>query len=374
MSTQIKCPICGNVCESDFEVAIGQHIICPFCENKFAYEAHTVLDAEAAPQYVPGYVSIDLSDDKMASFYRWFKAIETVIMCGFSFDALYALYQSLSAGTIIGSLIYVFAGIVLVGGISRGARWARISTYVLVVLEIVALAGTASEFDVVLGILSIVLFGLASLMMLLPKVSRALKDLGRNSKPTGIVCVVFWLLFLISHIIVAAAPADKGLFDYHINTGVLIVVGIILSPVLCFCGGLMLALINGVSGGAATPAEVVSSKMRNVTCPKCGQAICVPDTDDNGQEICPSCKHKFFPFGYSGFAYNACLLGLFSWLIFPAPFALLLGWLALKDIKANRGKHGITGAWIGVIMGAIGTFLLAFMLLIGIIATVLGPR
>ena len=202
MSTQIKCPICGNVCEADFEVAIGQHVICPFCENKFSYGVHNATDVDAAPQNVPGYVSIDLSDDKMASFYRWFKAIEAVIMGGFGFNALYALYQSLSAGTIIGSLIYVFAGMVLVGGISRGSRWARISTYVLVVLEVVALAGTASEFDVVLGILSIVLFGLASLMMLLPKVSHTLKDLGRNSKPTGIVCVVFWLLFLISRIIV----------------------------------------------------------------------------------------------------------------------------------------------------------------------------
>ena len=374
MSVQIKCPICGNVCEADFEVAIGQHIICPFCEKKFSYGVQNETDAETAPQCVPGCVSIDLSDDKMASFYRWLKAIDAVMMGGFGFNAVGVLYLSLSAWTIIGSLIYVLAGMILVGGISRGARWARISTYVLVVLEVVSLVSMVSESDVGLDIVSVVLFALASLMLLLPKVSRTLRDLGRNSGPTGIVCAIFWLLLIISNIIIATAPDAKGLGDYDINIGIAYVACMILSPVLCYCEGLILALINGITGGVAAPAELVCSKQREAACPKCGQVICVPDTDDNGSETCPSCKHEFYPFGYSGLAYMAFYLGLLSWLILPAPFALLFGWLALKDIKANRGKHGITRAWFGVVPGAIFTLLTILILIIGVIAKVFDPR
>ena len=33
----IKCPHCGEVCESDEDIPVGQHIECPFCANKFYY-------------------------------------------------------------------------------------------------------------------------------------------------------------------------------------------------------------------------------------------------------------------------------------------------------------------------------------------------
>lgn len=33
----IKCPHCGEVCESDEEISVGQHVECPFCANKFYY-------------------------------------------------------------------------------------------------------------------------------------------------------------------------------------------------------------------------------------------------------------------------------------------------------------------------------------------------
>lgn len=33
----IVCPKCGERCEIDFEPEVGQHIICPFCEQKFSY-------------------------------------------------------------------------------------------------------------------------------------------------------------------------------------------------------------------------------------------------------------------------------------------------------------------------------------------------
>lgn len=33
----IRCPKCGKSCEIDFEPAVGQHIICPYCKTKFSY-------------------------------------------------------------------------------------------------------------------------------------------------------------------------------------------------------------------------------------------------------------------------------------------------------------------------------------------------
>lgn len=32
-----NCPYCGKIVATDFEVAIGQHVVCPWCERKFSY-------------------------------------------------------------------------------------------------------------------------------------------------------------------------------------------------------------------------------------------------------------------------------------------------------------------------------------------------
>ena len=45
---EIQCPNCGAVCEIDFEPAVGQHIICPFCNTKFSYG----VSAESVPRTV----------------------------------------------------------------------------------------------------------------------------------------------------------------------------------------------------------------------------------------------------------------------------------------------------------------------------------
>lgn len=34
---QIKCPNCGNECEAECKLTVGQHVICPYCHEKFAY-------------------------------------------------------------------------------------------------------------------------------------------------------------------------------------------------------------------------------------------------------------------------------------------------------------------------------------------------
>lgn len=64
------------------------------------------------------------------------------------------------------------------------------------------------------------------------------------------------------------------------------------------------------------------------------------------------------PVGRSGWAIASGYLGLFSVLILFAPFALLTGILALRDMKKHPEKHGAGRAWFGIIMGTIFTLVL----------------
>ena len=360
----IKCPYCGEICESDSDIPVGQHIECPFCANKFHYGdggsvgnvgTSAVETPQEDGQSGPAGGWIDLSDDKMASFYRWLKAIEGILSCGFMCCIFRALYASLSGMTIVASFIYFIAGFLLTCGISRGAQWARISPSVLAVLGIASVIVDNREAGM-LAWAELVAFGIATMMLLLPNVSRTLKDLGRKSKPTWQVCLVFWGVIILAAIFEANAPVAKGLGEYKIHkipSGVFVFASFILFPALTFCVTRVMAIIDGVTGGVTGPVEVSSSKWRNVSCPKCGQAINVPDNDDNDLVSCPACDHEFYPFGRSHLATLAFYLGLCSCFIVPAPLALWVGIIALKDIKANRGRHGKNRAWFGVVLGGI---------------------
>jgi hypothetical protein len=74
------------------------------------------------------------------------------------------------------------------------------------------------------------------------------------------------------------------------------------------------------------------------------------------------------PVGRSGLAIAAGYAGLISVLFFPAPIALLLGILAICDIRKNPHKHGMGRAVFGLVMGIIFTILL----LVGAIGVSLG--
>ena len=39
----IKCPHCGEICESDSDIPVGQHIECPFCAKHFSYASNMDL-------------------------------------------------------------------------------------------------------------------------------------------------------------------------------------------------------------------------------------------------------------------------------------------------------------------------------------------
>lgn len=60
------------------------------------------------------------------------------------------------------------------------------------------------------------------------------------------------------------------------------------------------------------------------------------------------------PVDRSALSIIAGYCGLFSVLCFPAPIALVLGILAIVDIKKSNGKkHGLGRAWFAVIMGVL---------------------
>lgn len=68
------------------------------------------------------------------------------------------------------------------------------------------------------------------------------------------------------------------------------------------------------------------------------------------------------PVGRSGWAIAAGYLGLFSLLVVPAPFALVCGLLAVRDIRRNPNKHGMGRAVFGIVLGGLGTLAIAFFL------------
>lgn len=63
------------------------------------------------------------------------------------------------------------------------------------------------------------------------------------------------------------------------------------------------------------------------------------------------------PMGTSPIPMIAGYLGLFSILILPAPFALILGVIGLKQLKKKNITNGRGRCWTGIILGSIFTVL-----------------
>jgi len=55
---------------------------------------------------------------------------------------------------------------------------------------------------------------------------------------------------------------------------------------------------------------------------------------------------------------TAGYLGLFALLVLPAPIALVVGLIAVRDLAKRPDMRGKGRAWFGVITGAIGTTIL----------------
>lgn len=83
------------------------------------------------------------------------------------------------------------------------------------------------------------------------------------------------------------------------------------------------------------------------------------DDDDDGREAIP--KGLMPSSNTSALAIISGYLGLVSVLILPAPFALLTGILALRQLRRNRKLDGYSRAIIGIVMGALFSLPIPFI-------------
>lgn len=137
------------------------------------------------------------------------------------------------------------------------------------------------------------------------------------------------------------------------------------------------------------------------TCPHCGLQTNVPDEYAGQSGPCVECGQRItvpplarpagpgtpfrpppdigadpavrmlIPVGRSGLAIAAGYAGLFALIPFLAPLAVLLGILAIRDLKRHPDKHGMGRAIFGLVMGIVFTIVLAVMV-IGMIGAAAG--
>jgi sugar phosphate permease len=74
------------------------------------------------------------------------------------------------------------------------------------------------------------------------------------------------------------------------------------------------------------------------------------------------------PVGRTWLAIAAGYLGLFAMACIPAPIALIVGILAILDLKKRPEMHGMGRAVFGVVMGAIGTLAIIVMIVSGLVS------
>src|SRR5215203_3119045 len=80
-----------------------------------------------------------------------------------------------------------------------------------------------------------------------------------------------------------------------------------------------------------------------------------PPEQDIGQD---AGIRMLIPVGLTGWAIASGYLGLISVLLIPAPFAVLTGIVAIREMRRNPKKHGMGRAIFGIVMGTIFTAVL----------------
>ena len=68
------------------------------------------------------------------------------------------------------------------------------------------------------------------------------------------------------------------------------------------------------------------------------------------------------PIGRSPWAIAAGYMGLFSIALIPAPLAIILGIIAIIDIKNHPKKHGLGRAIFGLVIGVLFSILLVYLI------------
>ena len=101
-----NCPHCGEQCETEEEIQIGQHVVCPYCERKFSYgeeqgkESICSRDMEKRPARVAPKLSIVLAYAGLAL------AIIGLVLCKIGFESA-GLWITIPGGvmSIVGGVI-----------------------------------------------------------------------------------------------------------------------------------------------------------------------------------------------------------------------------------------------------------------------------
>ncbi len=126
------------------------------------------------------------------------------------------------------------------------------------------------------------------------------------------------------------------------------------------------------------------------TCPHCGHQTLVQDQYVGQSGPCAGCGQTvtvlrpgvvpmspieplgenagirmLLPVGRSLWAIAAGYAGLFAVLFLPAPIALILGIIAIYDIKRHPKRHGMGRAIFGLVMGAIFTVAMLVFFVVG---------
>lgn len=98
-------------------------------------------------------------------------------------------------------------------------------------------------------------------------------------------------------------------------------------------------------------------------CVWCGKVIQIVTSPRDVQSLVNDpVIRMLLPVGRSAIAIVAGYVALFSFLIFPAPIALILAILAIRDIRKHPDKHGMGRALFALIIGILGTAFLLMMI------------
>jgi hypothetical protein len=93
-------------------------------------------------------------------------------------------------------------------------------------------------------------------------------------------------------------------------------------------------------------------------CAGCGRTVTIPPLPGKSgpRSLGDDPAMRFLlPVGRSLWAIAAGYMGLLSVLLLPAPFAVVLAIVAIRDIRQNPGKHGLGRAIFGLVMGVLFT-------------------
>jgi hypothetical protein len=110
------------------------------------------------------------------------------------------------------------------------------------------------------------------------------------------------------------------------------------------------------------------SELVGAFCGRCGAAAVGGQARPLGED---PVMRIILPVGRSGWAIAAGYLGLFGLVVIPAPLALLVGLVAIRDLRRHPEKRGAGRAWFGVVVGLLGTCVLGAIVLRRVLAS--GP-